>query len=81
MCQRASGTPPTQVETTRRPQLAASSAAMQKDSVSERLRKMWPELSTCNAMAPPPLSSAWERRAGFKEGEAPLPACRHARAF
>mmetsp|Transcript_18598 Transcript_18598/g.42988 ORF Transcript_18598/g.42988 Transcript_18598/m.42988 type:complete len:350 (+) Transcript_18598:403-1452(+) len=38
---RTSGTPPTFVETTSSPQLAASSMAMQKDSVSEQFRKTW----------------------------------------
>jgi hypothetical protein len=35
-----SGTPPTSVETTRRPQQAASRIAIQKDSVKEVLRKI-----------------------------------------
>lgn len=37
-----SGTPPTSVVTTRRPQHAASKIAMQNDSVREVFRKMWP---------------------------------------
>ncbi len=35
-----SGTPPTQVDTTKSPQEAASRRAMQKDSVKEQLRNM-----------------------------------------
>jgi hypothetical protein len=37
---RTSGTPPTFVETTKRPQDAASSRAMQKDSVREQFKNI-----------------------------------------
>ena len=41
-----SETPPTLVDTTNSPQEEASSRAMQKDSVSEQLKKTWPRTST-----------------------------------
>lgn len=41
-----SGTPPTSVVTTKSPQQAASRIAIQNDSVSEVLRKIWPRHST-----------------------------------
>lgn len=37
-----SGTPPTRVDTTRRPALAASTIAMQNASVSDALTNTWP---------------------------------------
>jgi hypothetical protein len=37
-----SGTPPTRVDTTRRPQAAASTMAIQKASVKEAFRNIWP---------------------------------------
>mmetsp|Transcript_21425 Transcript_21425/g.46797 ORF Transcript_21425/g.46797 Transcript_21425/m.46797 type:complete len:251 (+) Transcript_21425:616-1368(+) len=43
---RTSGTPPTLVETTSRPQLAASRMAMQKDSVREQFKNMCPRRKT-----------------------------------
>ena len=45
-CGSTSGTPPTRVLTTSRPQLAASTMAMQNASVNDVLRKMWPFTST-----------------------------------
>jgi hypothetical protein len=39
---RTSGTPPTSVETTVNPQQAASNIAMQKDSVNEVFKNIWP---------------------------------------
>jgi hypothetical protein len=39
---KTSGTPPTSVLTTNRPQQAASRIAIQKDSVNEVFRKIWP---------------------------------------
>jgi hypothetical protein len=43
---RTSGTPPTFVETTNRPQEAASKRAIQNDSVKEQLRKICPLTNT-----------------------------------
>ena len=54
-----SGTPPTSVDTTSRPQQAASRMAMQNDSVKLVFRKIWPRQSTSLTLScgRPPSSS------------------------